>query len=45
MDPPAETDQTTANLLNQADLRAQDVHTHSEKAAPAHTGTGLCHDT
>ncbi|KAB5546106.1 hypothetical protein PHYPO_G00068320 [Pangasianodon hypophthalmus] len=40
MDPPAETDRTTSDLLNQADPRAQDVHTHTEKAAPAHTGCG-----
>ncbi|MCJ8741435.1 hypothetical protein PDJAM_G00070790 [Pangasius djambal] len=40
MDPPAETVRMTSDLLNQADLRAQDVHTHTEKAAPAHTGCG-----
>lgn len=40
MDPPAETDRMTSDLLNQADLRAQDVRTHPEKAAPVHTGMG-----
>ncbi|XP_060749780.1 solute carrier family 2, facilitated glucose transporter member 12 [Tachysurus vachellii] len=40
MDPPAETDRTTPDLLNRTDLRAQDVHTPAEKAAPAHTGCG-----
>lgn len=39
MDPPAETDRTTPDLLNRTDLRAQNVHTPAEKAAPAHTGT------
>ncbi|KAK3519353.1 hypothetical protein QTP70_024784 [Hemibagrus guttatus] len=40
MDPPAETDRTTSDLLNQTDLRAQDENTHTEKAAPANTGCG-----
>ncbi|XP_017343169.1 solute carrier family 2, facilitated glucose transporter member 12 [Ictalurus punctatus] len=40
MDPPAETDRMTSDLLNQADLRAKDVRTHPEKAAPVHTGCG-----
>ncbi|XP_058266211.1 solute carrier family 2, facilitated glucose transporter member 12 [Hemibagrus wyckioides] len=40
MDPLAETDRATSDLLNRTDLRAQDVHTTTEKAAPAHTGCG-----
>lgn len=38
MDPPSEADQMTSDLLNQTDLPSQDVHPHTEKAAPAHTG-------
>ncbi|XP_027027205.1 solute carrier family 2, facilitated glucose transporter member 12 [Tachysurus fulvidraco] len=40
MDPPTETDRTTPDLLNRTDLRAQNVHTPAEKAAPEHTGCG-----
>lgn len=38
MDPPTETDRTTSDLLNQADLHAREVHTPTENAAPAQTG-------
>lgn len=40
MDPPAETDQMTSDLLNQSSLCAQDVYTPAEKTARAHTGCG-----
>ncbi|GAA6081517.1 solute carrier family 2, facilitated glucose transporter member 12, partial [Tachysurus ichikawai] len=44
MDPPAETDRTTPDLLNRTDLRAQNVHTPAEKAAPAHTALTACQE-
>ncbi|KAF7695879.1 hypothetical protein HF521_005973 [Silurus meridionalis] len=40
MDLTAETNRMTSDHPDQADLHAQDVHTHTEKAAPAHTGCG-----
>ncbi|TSP79470.1 Solute carrier family 2, facilitated glucose transporter member 12 [Bagarius yarrelli] len=40
MNPLAETDKMTSDLLNQSDLHAQDVQTPAEKTAPAHTGCG-----